>query len=219
VWVHERGAPHLADPSKLLESAGRLYGADMERLWGSITPVPERNLLPLKGGEVITVGDRELEVAYAPGHASHHVVYLDRSDRTAYVGDVAGVRIAPSQFTVAPTPPPDIDVTAWQRSLATVRDLKPARLALTHFGMVEDAEGQIEAVSGQLRRQAGLARALLEREADEDAAAARFVERIEQDLQQHAGPETVAVYLQAAPPEQLWLGLRRYLEKGATAKP
>src|ERR1700730_14339443 len=89
VYVHELGAPHLADPSRLLKSAKRLYGDDMDRLWGEVLPVPKRNLRELRGGELL---DGDFEVAYTPGHASHHVSFL-RSG-TAYVGDVAGVRIA-----------------------------------------------------------------------------------------------------------------------------
>ena len=80
-------------------------------------PVPERNLRVLEGGETIAVGGRDFDVEYTPGHASHHVVYFDRSDGTAYVGDVAGVRIPPADYVRAPTPPPDIDVEAWQRSI------------------------------------------------------------------------------------------------------
>src|SRR5919197_3986977 len=110
VWVHERGAPHLADPQKLLQSARRLYGDDMDRLWGRVVPVPEQNLRVLEGGETIETRGRELEVLYTPGHASHHVVYLDRADGTAYVGDVGGVRIPPADRVVPPTPPPDVDV-------------------------------------------------------------------------------------------------------------
>ena len=138
VWVHERGAPHLADPSRLLQSAERIYGDDMQRLWGRVVPVPEENLRVLKGGEVITAGVRELEVTYTPGHASHHVVYLDRSDGTAYVGDVGGVRIPPCDFIRPPTPPPDIDVEAWEASIDAVAAMNPSSLALTHFGGVED---------------------------------------------------------------------------------
>src|SRR4051812_19056056 len=116
VYVHERGAPHLVDSSKLLESAGRLYGDDMERLWGEVAPVPEERVRALSGGETV----EGFRVAYTPGHASHHVCYLHEETRDVYVGDVAGVRIPPSEFTLAPTPPPDIDIEAWLDSIETV---------------------------------------------------------------------------------------------------
>ena len=112
VWVHAKGAPHLVDPARLLASAQRIYGDRMGPLWGRVVPVPERNLRVLDGGETIEVAGRALAVEYTPGHASHHVVYFDDSDGTAYVGDVAGVRIPPSDLVQPPTPPPDIDVSA-----------------------------------------------------------------------------------------------------------
>ncbi len=117
VYVHERGAPHMVDPARLLESATRLYGADMDRLWGEFVAVPEERLRVLQGGEQIL--DGAFEVAYTPGHASHHVCYLH--DGTAFVGDVGGVRIMPGSLTIPPTPPPDIDIEAWQQSLELVR--------------------------------------------------------------------------------------------------
>src|SRR3984885_10730403 len=105
VYVHERGARHMADPSRLLDSARRLYGDDMDRLWGDFVAVPEANLHILTGGETLPGG---FEVAYTPGHASHHVSYLHEG--TAFVGDVGGIRIVPGAPVVPPTPPPDIDV-------------------------------------------------------------------------------------------------------------
>ena len=100
VYVHERGAPHLIDPSKLLKSASRLYGDDMERLWGEVAPVDEDRVHTLSGGELV----EGFRVAYTPGHASHHVAYLHEDTGDAYVGDVAGVRVPPYGFTVPPTP-------------------------------------------------------------------------------------------------------------------
>src|SRR5919202_4198556 len=113
VYVHERGAPHLIDPSRLLKSAAQLYGDEMEHLWGEVAPVPEENITVLSGGETV----EGCRVAYAPGHASHHVVYLHEDSGEALVGDVAGVRVPPGDLVVAPTPPPDIDIEAWNRSL------------------------------------------------------------------------------------------------------
>src|SRR5438477_11644556 len=149
VYVHEVGAPHLVDPSKLLESAGRLYGHQMERLWGEVAPVPEENIRALSGGETV----EGFRVAYTPGHASHHVCYLHEASGDAYVGDVAGVRIPPSAYTVAPTPPPDIDVDAWATSMDAVAAWEPRRLCLTHFGRADDPPAQLERVREALTRQ------------------------------------------------------------------
>src|SRR5262249_53343490 len=121
VYVHERGAPHLIDPSRLFNSARRLYGADMERLWGEMLPVPESQLRILKGGEPVLEGPSK--VAHPPAHASHHVSYFHEG--TAFVGDVGGVRITPQTLTVPPTPPPDIDVEAWNESIALIRRWSP----------------------------------------------------------------------------------------------
>jgi glyoxylase-like metal-dependent hydrolase (beta-lactamase superfamily II) len=204
VYVHERGAPHLADPSKLLASAERLYGADMERLWGEVAPVPEDRLRPLQGGESV----EGFRVAYTPGHASHHVCYLNEESGDAYVGDMAGVRIPPHEHTMAPTPPPDIDVEVWLDSLETIASWKPAALCLTHFGRVPEVGEQLERVRASLRDHAELAR-----RGQEDA----FVEALEREVREALDPASAERMIQAAPPEQLWLGLERYLRKAAQA--
>jgi glyoxylase-like metal-dependent hydrolase (beta-lactamase superfamily II) len=200
VYVHERGAPHLIDPSKLLASAERLYGDQMERLWGEIVPVPEANVKPLAGGEDVF----GMRVAYTPGHASHHVCYFHAESGTAFVGDVAAVRISPSDLVVPPTPPPDIDIETWLDSIAIVESWRPERLALTHFGAVDDPIEHLETVRKRLREEADLAR-----------------EFSEQDYERHhralvaasLGPEAAEELLQAVPPQYQWRGLDRYWRK------
>jgi glyoxylase-like metal-dependent hydrolase (beta-lactamase superfamily II) len=206
VYVHERGAPHLLDPSKLLDSASRLYGEDMDRLWGNppLTPVHERNLRVLSGGERLI--DGTVEVAYTPGHASHHVSYLH--ERTAFVGDVGGVRIDEDALTVPPTPPPDIQVEAWHESIDRIRAWKPDRLAVTHFGRYGDVEAQLDEVGRRLDERAERAR-----EQDLD----RFVAGIEAEIAAAARPELGPNYRQAAPPDQMHAGLERYWRKRAQA--
>jgi glyoxylase-like metal-dependent hydrolase (beta-lactamase superfamily II) len=215
VWVHARGAPHLADPSRLLASAERIYGDEMEELWGRVLPVPERNLRVVEGGERIAVAGRELDVVYTPGHASHHVVYLDRSDGTAYMGDVAGVRIPPSDFVRPPTPPPDIDVEQWLASIDLVAAQEPARLALTHFGMVEDPQPHLEQTAERLHQQAALVRSLLDEHGDTEQAVAEFVREVDRRTREAAGVDTAAVFEVGAPVEQLWQGLSRYWRRRA----
>jgi glyoxylase-like metal-dependent hydrolase (beta-lactamase superfamily II) len=212
VYVHARGAPHLADPSRLLASAERIYGDELAELWGRVLPVPEANLRVLEGGETIAVAGRELDVEYTPGHASHHVVYFDRSDGTAFVGDVAGVRIPPSDFVRPPTPPPDIDVGAWHRSIDLVAGRRPVRLALTHFGMVDDPPAHLAQTKMRLELQAGLAHRLLERHGDTPDAAAAFVDEVDRWTREGAG-EAASVFEVGAPVEQMWQGLRRYWTK------
>lgn len=203
VYVHERGAPHLIDPSKLLASAERLYGDQMEYLWGEIVPVPEANVKPLAGGET-PLGMR---VAYTPGHASHHVSYFHEDSGTAFTGDVAAVRIPGADLVVPPTPPPDIDVEAWGNSLDTIAAWAPARLALTHFGAVESPGEHLETVRRRLREEADLARDLDE---------AEYERRHRARVAESADPGTAAELIQSVPPEYQWRGLDRYWTKKAS---
>ena len=139
VWVSEIGAPHLVDPSRLERSARRLYGEAFDELWGELAPVPEEN--------VRVVGERVLglECFPAPGHASHHVCYFDGT--TLYAGDAAGVRIQPSREVLPPTPPPDVDVEGWFRTIEEIERRAPERLALIHFGPADDVSRHL----GELR--------------------------------------------------------------------
>jgi glyoxylase-like metal-dependent hydrolase (beta-lactamase superfamily II) len=206
VYVHERGAPHLADPAKLVSSAGRLYGGEegLKRLWGEVVPVPEANLRVLRGGEAVL--DGEFRVEYTPGHASHHVCYLHEPTRWAFVGDMAGVAIPEANgFTLAPTPPPDIDVAAWESSLDALARWEPAGLGLTHFGPAEDAPAQLAAVRTALHDQV----ALLGECGGEQQA---FVEAIQARVERKAGAQA-APLLQAAPPDHLFLGLKRWADR------
>jgi len=205
VYVHETGASHMVDPSRLLGSARRLYGPDMDRLWGEVTPVPERNLRILIGGERVL---GSFEVAYTPGHASHHVSYLH--DDTAFVGDVGGVRITPSSLVVPPTPPPDIDIEAWHESIERIAAWRPRRLAMTHFGESEDVEAQLEEVGRRLDAWGDLARGTDE---------AGFIATIEDEIAAGTGSEWTQAFKQAAPPDQLYAGLNRYWRKRAEALP
>ncbi|HEY0392144.1 MAG TPA: MBL fold metallo-hydrolase [Solirubrobacterales bacterium] len=200
VYVHERGARHLIDPSKLLASAERLYGDQMERLWGEIVPVPEGNVKPLAGGEDVL----GMRVAYTPGHASHHVCYFHEESGTAFVGDVAAVRIPPSELIVPPTPPPDIDIETWLDSLAIVESWRPERLALTHFGAIENPIEHLETVRKRLREEADLAREFSEQDYERHHRAM---------VAENLSPRTAEELLQAVPPQYQWRGLNRYWNK------
>jgi glyoxylase-like metal-dependent hydrolase (beta-lactamase superfamily II) len=202
VYVHEVGAPHLKDPEKLLQSAERLYGDDMDRLWGPFEAVPEERIRALSGGEE----NEGFKVAYTPGHASHHVSYLHEDSGDAYVGDVAGVRIPPSDHTLAPTPPPDIDIEAWLDSLHEITTWNPKALCLTHFGRVTEVEDQLHRVRANLLNNAEEVR----RESDED-----FTRRLDAELAEVTDADTAERFVQAAPPDQLYKGLERYWRKRA----
>lgn len=207
VYVHERGAPHLVDPAKLLASAGRLYGGDegMARLWGEVLPVPAERIRTLTGGETLALaGAGRFRVAWTPGHASHHVCYLHEDSGRAFVGDMAGVRIPPSDVTIAPTPPPDIDVEAWDRSLDLLAAWRPASLALTHFGGVDEVERQLAAVRASLHELAELTR-----RAGPETVVAAVRDRVDT-----TGDRTLrTLYAAAVPPEHIYLGLERWWRK------
>ena len=204
VYVHEVGAPHVIDPSRLVASAGRLYGDDMERLWGEVAPVPAGRVTVLRGGEEV----EGLGVHYAPGHARHHVVYFDAASGDAYCGDVAGVRVPPSGLIAAPTPPPEIEIEAWQESIAMLRGLGPRRLCVTHFGADEDVAGHLDALERWLREATDVAAA-----GDGDEFAAWLRARFDAE-----GGEVAERLRQAMPPDQLWLGLERYWRKRREAE-
>lgn len=204
VYVHERGAPHLIDPSKLLASASRLYGDRMDELWGEVAPVPEDRVTVLKGGETV----EGFQVAYTPGHASHHVSYYHEASGDAYVGDTAGVRIPPGTFVQAPTPPPDIAIEAWLDSIERIAAWNPQRLCLTHFGPVTEVEDHLHAIRTRLLDNADLARGM-----DKD----EFVAAMKDLVVREQGEGVVDTFGQAAPYDHLYDGLERYWRKKAEA--
>jgi glyoxylase-like metal-dependent hydrolase (beta-lactamase superfamily II) len=199
VWVHERGAPHLVDPSRLTASAARIYGDDMKPLWGEILPVPEGNLRVLTGGE--SIGPWRIE--YTPGHASHHVCYLHEPSGTAFVGDVGGVRIEGGPI-LPPTPPPDIDLELWHQSLETVAAWDPSRLAITHFGGYEDVAHHVAAMHAALDEWGALAR---------ETNAESYAEAMIAEMRKARDGTAKQAFLQAMPPDMLWPGLDRYWSK------
>jgi glyoxylase-like metal-dependent hydrolase (beta-lactamase superfamily II) len=198
VYVHRRGARHLIDPSRLLASARRVFGDDLDRLFGPMTPVPEQNLQLLDGGE--RVGP--FEVLYTPGHASHHVAFI-HDDGHAFVGDVAGVRLG-SDTILPPTPPPDIDLPLWRRSLDLIEERRPATLALPHYGEVADPEAYIPRVREALTRHEELARSSSE---------AEYVAGIASMLDAAKPPGSGDDYKVVVPLDQNYAGLRRWLDQ------
>jgi glyoxylase-like metal-dependent hydrolase (beta-lactamase superfamily II) len=193
VWVSEVGAPHLVDPSKLERSARRLYGEHFDGLWGELAPTPAAN--------VRVVGERVLGLECLPttGHASHHVSYL-HEDGTLYAGDAAGVRIQPHRGVFPPTPPPEFDLEAWQRTLAEIESRAPARLALIHFGLADDVQRHL----AELRQRLEAWTARVEAGATEE----EFVAAARADL-----PGEAETYERAMPFWQSYAGLARWAEQ------
>ncbi len=201
VHISELGAPHLVDPTRLEASARRLYGDAFDLLWGELAPVPEAN--------ISVVGDEAVGLAVfpTPGHAAHHVSYL-HDDGTLYSGDAAGVRVAPGRFVFPPTPPPEIDLVAWGRTLDEIERRTPARLALTHFGVFDDAQRHLQALRETMNAWADrVAHGM-----DEPT----FVAAARADVLA-SDPDEVDAYDRAAPYWHCFLGLERYWRKRAEA--
>ena len=214
VHVHERGAPHMVDPAKLLASATRLYGDQMDTLWGAFLPVPAANVNVLQGGERVAVAGTSLRVAYTPGHAKHHVSYLDETTGVAYVGDTGGIRVI-GDYLIAPTPPPDIDLAAWRDSLAAIDAWQPVSLFLTHFGVVTGAKAHLARFRDTLSAQAEAVRQSLTAGNTDEARTEAFVEQMRREVRK-AMPEHEARAMElAAPFDQLWQGLARYWARQA----
>ena len=211
VYVHERGAPHMIDPAKLLASATRLWGDQMDAVWGAFQPVPAANVSVLKGGERIELAGRAINVAYTPGHAKHHVSFLDEQTGMAYVGDTAGVRV--SDYVIAPTPPPDIDIEAWQESLDTIDAWQPVSLFLTHFGPVTPGRAHLARFRATVTTAAETSREMIAAGGSDQELSRRFTERMRQDVRKALPEHEARVAELAAPFDQLWQGLARYWQK------
>jgi glyoxylase-like metal-dependent hydrolase (beta-lactamase superfamily II) len=204
VWVHERGARHLVDPTRLVASAKRLYGEDFDRLWGEVVPIPERSLRVLRGGERA----EGWEVAYTPGHASHHVSYRHEDSGWVFPGDTCGVRLPTGSLLLPPTPPPDIDLDAWTASIDQIEAWEPERIAITHFGDYGAVPEHLDRLRTALAHWSDLARRV-DRATYADALRAAFHDGLDDESAQAFG--------QAMPPEDQWLGLDRYFQRAREA--
>jgi glyoxylase-like metal-dependent hydrolase (beta-lactamase superfamily II) len=213
VYVHEIGAKHMIDPTKLLDSASRLYGSEMDRLWGAVLPVPEERIQRLAGGERIRVSGHDLSVAHTPGHASHHVSYLEGASGIAFVGDTAGIQIGAGSFVLPPTPPPDIDLDLWRGSLAVIEAWHPSTLFLTHFGPSASVSPHLRELEEQLVAVADMVRRSLAVEGTDDDRFASFAKEFGVHLRRNLGEERAATYEKAAPFRFNWQGLARYWRK------
>lgn len=215
VYVHERGARHMVDPSKLISSAHQLWGVEgVARLWGEIVPVPQANLKVLTGGEHIRAASRALRVQYTPGHAQHHVSYFDDTTGIAWAGDAAGLRCTSKVFTLPPTPPPDIDLEAWRESIASIRAWQPEIVFITHFGPYRDVRAHLDDFEKGLREVAEMARRSLEGDALDEAKYARFKADVE-NYSRRAGAtdDDMKTLERVGPREFHWRGLVRYWRK------
>lgn len=211
-YVHERGAPHLARPEKLLASATQIYGDQMEQLWGQMQPIDPDRMKVLSGGEFWKLGHTEVRALYTPGHAVHHVSYHVGDD--LFLGDVGGVRLAEAQTARAPTPPPDIDLEAWRESVATLRGLDARHLHLAHFGRYANTPAHWDGLLAKMDEEAGWVQAGLEKGRSLQAVTDEFTERQLADIEAEA-PGLCERYEFACPPWMSVQGLTRYWTRRA----
>ena len=225
VYVHAVGAPHMADPSRLLASAGRIYGDQMATLWGEFLPVPRGSLRAVDEGDAVVLGGRRggrrFEVAYVPGHAKHHVAYYEAATGTAWVGDVGGIRIEGGPVLPV-TPPPDIDVEGWKSSMERVMAWGPERIVPTHFGAYGDVAAHfaelrtgLDAWAAWVREGVGVEGERASAPADDAEQARGFAEWITAGLRERVSEDHVGLYATASGFRDSWWGLARYWRKRA----
>jgi glyoxylase-like metal-dependent hydrolase (beta-lactamase superfamily II) len=214
-YVHEVGYPHMVDPSNLLKSAARIYGEEnMEELFGEARPVPEDRLERLEGGEEVEAAGGVLSAHYTPGHAYHHLAYLEPESGTLFTGDVAGVRLPGQSYVKPPTPPPEVDIEAWKGSIETIRKLAPEVLCPTHFGSYEDVERHLNELEQRLEDWL----IFVEERMDAGRSQEEMTEELESTgdaelLREGARPEESERYQLAANYEMLVAGLMRYVSQ------
>ena len=218
IYVHPKGAPHLADPGKLLDSARRIYGEAMERLWGRLEPIPPGQITALGDGETVRIGDTGLEALHTPGHAIHHITY--RLDDGLFTGDVGGIRIGDGPV-IPPFPPPDIDLEAWRDSIARMRAARPAFIFPTHFGIKRDGLAHLDSLEENLHGIAQWVKVQLATGISEEALIPGFQAYMQDLLAGHGLPEEVIQDYEIADPAFMSVyGLARYWRRkasGATA--
>lgn len=218
VYVHAVGAPHMADPSRLLASAGRIYGDAMATLWGEFLPVPREQLHVVDEGDAVAPGGRRLEVAYVPGHAKHHVAYCEAATGTVWVGDVGGIRIRGGP-AIPVTPPPDIDVELWRASMDRVMAWSPERIVATHFGPYGDIDAHFAELGGELEVWADWVRKSLGNAtfANDRQRARAFAEWVAGRVGEQVSPPHTELYGTASGFFDSWWGLARYWRKRGAA--
>jgi len=213
VYVHPVGAPHLIDPGRLLASAARLYRDDLPRLFGEVLPIPADQVHTVQDGEQLQLGSRVLIALDTPGHARHHHAYLDEQTGDLFAGDVAGVALPGSRYVRAPTPPPELDVPAWEESIAKLQARRPARLLLTHFGPHAWVDELFEQLKVRLHEGIAAVREALTAGLDEPAITAKLRTEAMMEIERRDGRGAGARYEVIMPIRQSVLGLIRYVEK------
>lgn len=215
IWVHDRGAPHLADPVRLVRSAGRVYGEErLGELFGPVEPVSSARLRSLSDGDRLSLGQRALDVMYTPGHASHHICLVDSQTGAVFTGDALGIHLPDAGVLRPATPPPDIDVELYVQSIERIRERARSVLMLSHFGPVAEVEGICSLAISRLRRWARIVREAMDLTRDLDHIAQALEEGTDSELDEaRARGVDLERYEILASVRTNAAGLMRYWEK------
>jgi len=201
IYVHPKGAPHLIDPTKVVASAERIFGGDMQRLWGRIAPVPEGSIRILRDGDRVRIPPFEIWAIETPGHASHHNVYVWEDN--LFGGDIAGVRLGNGP-PIPPFVPPELHVEAWLGSLEKIRAANPAKLYLPHFGLVRGSVlAHLDAMEVRVRRWSAWLLDRIRTGADEQQLINAFAEYEKAELLAGGADETLARNYETADPSYM----------------
>lgn len=212
VYVHHFGARHLVDPSKLIASATRIYGDQMDRLWGEMLAVPAEQLTELHDGDLLMLGGQRFEVWETAGHALHHMAFV--YEDVAFTGDVAGTRVPGWAFVDAPTPPPEFDLEVWQKSLTRLLAADFSAIYPTHFGEVRDVQGQLEGVRSMINAVAEFVRVRLIQEVEAAEIITAYTAWYRTQALAAGLPEAVfAKFVLSNPPDMTVNGIVRYWRK------
>ncbi|MBT0812720.1 MBL fold metallo-hydrolase [Litoribacter ruber] len=208
IYLHPKGAPHLANPDKLWNSAKMIYGDQMEELWGEMKAIPPSQLISMTDGQTISIGSTSLTAWFTPGHAVHHIAW--QLGDTVFTGDVAGVKIDGGPVT-PPCPPPDIHIEDWKKSIERIKALQPTALYLTHYGKVIEIDTHFEELELILDDWAVWIKGYYEKKVEQQEVVPLFITYTQNQLKKSGlSKETLDKYEKANPSWMSVAGLYRY---------
>ncbi len=216
IHVHPAGAAHMLDPEKLLTSAARIYGEQMDSLWGEFLPVPEEKLSILPDNSEVEFGGQKMRALEAPGHANHHLVYIYKD--YCFTGDVGGIRIQGPRHLRVPMPPPEFQLETWK---ATIRRLYSefeqgsfAHIVPTHFGIYDDPDWHLSYLLGCLDDINDWLSQIMPSDPTVEEINQKFMQWTEmRSIQQGLDMDVVQAYEAANPSVMSGAGMQRYWRK------
>jgi glyoxylase-like metal-dependent hydrolase (beta-lactamase superfamily II) len=215
IYLHPVGAPHMAHPEKLVQSATRIYGDQMDTLWGALKPIPEEQLIICQHNEPVIIGDQTFVPWHTPGHASHHIAWQWKDN--LFTGDVAGVKIQEG-MVVPPCPPPDINLEDWKESIDLIRKLPLNTLYLTHYGPIDSITNHLDALEEILHDWAYWIKPYVDAGHKQEEVVPLFQEYVAKQLTEFGISEHAQVQYESANPSYMSVsGLMRYWKKKSQA--